>query len=116
MVAAIEHRFGRVSRSPVTYRMPLPTTAAASLLAMPEASLATSVLNRERRLSFESPPSIGMAEAFIRTMKRDYVRVSFCQDAETLMLQLNICGFTQPRIIPTAAHSNSPGIPEQPGC
>jgi putative transposase len=29
-----------------------------------------------------------MAEAFVRTIKRDYVRVSLCPDAKTVMLQL----------------------------
>ena len=30
----------------------------------------------------------GMAEAFVRTIKRDYVRVSPCPDAQTVMHQL----------------------------
>ena len=30
-----------------------------------------------------------MAEAFVRTIKRDYVRVSFCPNAETVMHQLS---------------------------
>ena len=29
-----------------------------------------------------------MAEAFVRTIKRDYVRVNPCPDAETVMRQL----------------------------
>src|SRR5262249_39619103 len=36
----------------------------------------------------ESPQSNGMAEAFVRTIKRDYVRVSPRPDAETVMRQL----------------------------
>jgi len=33
--------------------------------------------------------SNGMAEAFVRTIKRDYVRVSPCPNAETVMHQLS---------------------------
>jgi hypothetical protein len=37
----------------------------------------------------QSPQSNGMAEAFVRTIKRDYVRVSPCPDADTVMHQLS---------------------------
>ena len=43
---------------------------------------------RERTTPLESPQSNGMAEAFVRTIKRDYVRVSPRPDAETVMRQL----------------------------
>lgn len=42
-----------------------------------------------RRTPIESPQSNGMAEAFVRTIKRDYVRVSPCPDAQTVMRQLS---------------------------
>jgi len=35
----------------------------------------------------ESPQSNGMAEAFVRKIKRDYARVSLCPDAQTVMHQ-----------------------------
>ena len=35
-----------------------------------------------------SPQSNGMAEAFVRTLKRDYVRVSPVPDAESVLRQL----------------------------
>ena len=38
----------------------------------------------------ESPQSNGMAEAFVRTLKRDYVRVSPVPDAESVLRQLPI--------------------------
>src|SRR4030095_985196 len=41
-----------------------------------------------RTTPLESPQSNGMAEAFVRTIKRDYVRVSPRPDAETVMRQL----------------------------
>jgi putative transposase len=36
----------------------------------------------------ESPPSNGMAEAFVRTIKRDYVRLSSLPDAQSGLRQL----------------------------
>ena len=36
----------------------------------------------------ESPQSDGMAEAFVRTIKRDYARVSSCPDARSVMAAL----------------------------
>ena len=36
----------------------------------------------------ESPQSNGMAEAFVRTFKRDYVRVGGCPDAQTVLRSL----------------------------
>src|SRR5215472_14135364 len=59
--------------------------AAVTLPARHAASLATSASNRE---PIESPQSNGMAEAFVRTIKRDYVRVSPRPDAKTVMPQL----------------------------
>jgi putative transposase len=44
---------------------------------------------RARLDEIESPESNGMAEAFVRTIKRDYVRVSPCPDAKTVMHQLS---------------------------
>lgn len=35
-----------------------------------------------------SPQSNGMAEAFVKTFKRDYVAVNPTPDAETVMVQL----------------------------
>ena len=67
----------------------------------------------------ESPQSNGMAEAFVRTIKRDYVRVSPCLDASTVMRQLpawiihynevhphKALGYRSPREF-IAAHENS---------
>src|SRR6266566_8890279 len=42
-----------------------------------------------RTTPIESPQSNGMAEAFVRTIKRDYVRVSPCAEADTVMHQLS---------------------------
>jgi transposase InsO family protein len=44
-----------------------------------------------RTTPIESPQSNGMIEAFVRAIKRNYVRVSLRPDAETVMLQLSSC-------------------------
>jgi putative transposase len=41
-----------------------------------------------RTTSVSSPQSNGMAEAFVRTLKRDYVRVNPRPDAQTVIAQL----------------------------
>ena len=50
----------------------------------------------------ESPQSNGMAEAFVRTLKRDYVRVSPVPDAETVLRQLPSWLAHYNRFTPTA--------------
>ena len=42
-----------------------------------------------RTTLIEGPQSNRMAEAFIRTIKREYVRVSQCPDADTVVHQLS---------------------------
>jgi putative transposase len=85
MVAAVEHRFGGVNRLPVTIEW-LSDNGAATLQVIFAASLATSGLNREQHPS-ERPQSNGMAEAFVRTIKRDHVRISPRPNTESVMLQ-----------------------------
>jgi putative transposase len=41
-----------------------------------------------RTTPLESPRANGMAEAFVRTIKRDYARVSSCPDARSVMAAL----------------------------
>jgi putative transposase len=39
----------------------------------------------------QSPPSNGMVEAFVRTLKYDYARVRLCQYAQTVLQLLPAC-------------------------
>ncbi|KQS46326.1 hypothetical protein ASG32_32000 [Methylobacterium sp. Leaf361] len=71
MVAAVEHRFGVCDRTN-------DRIFARELGLIPKTT------------PLESPQSNGMAEAFVRTLKRDYVRVSVLPDAECVLRQLPV--------------------------
>jgi putative transposase len=86
MVAAVEHRFGRVNRLPLTIEWL--SDNGSCYVAADTRSFARDIGLEPRTTPIESPQSNGMAEAFVRTIKRDYVRVSPCPNAETVMLQL----------------------------
>jgi putative transposase len=87
MVAAVEHRFGRVNRLPVTIEWL--SDNGSCYTAGDTRSFARDIGLEPRTTPIESPQSNGMAEAFVRTIKRDYVRVSPRPDAETVMRQLS---------------------------
>ena len=86
MLAAVESRFGRVDRPPEPIEW-------LSDNGSPYVATETRRFAREIGLEpcttpFESPQSNGMAEAFVRTFKRDYVRVSSCPDAPVVLGRL----------------------------
>jgi putative transposase len=86
MVAAVEGRFGRADRLPQPVGW-------LSDNGSPYVGAETRRFAREiglepRATPFESPQSNGMAEAFVRTFKRDYAGVSPRPDAVTVLRQL----------------------------
>ena len=76
MVAAVEHRFGRINRLPVTIEWL--SDNGSCYVADDTRSIARDIGLEPRTTPFESPQSKGMAEAFVRTIKRDCIRVSPC--------------------------------------
>ena len=86
MVAAVEYRFGQVNRLPVTIEWL--SDNGSCYVAGDTRSFARDIGLEPRTTPIESPQSNGVAEAFVRTIKRDYVRVSPRPDAETVMRQL----------------------------
>ena len=86
MVAAVEHRFGLVNRlpSPIEWL----TDNGSCYLARETRRFAREIGLTPRTTPLESPQSNGMAEAFVRTLKRDYVRVSPIPDAQSVLRQL----------------------------
>ena len=94
MVAAVEHRFGQVNRLPQTIEWL--TDNGSGYVSTETRRFAREIGLEPRTTPLESPQSNGMAEAFVRTIKRDYVRVFAAPDAETVM-----------RLLPSwMAHSN----------
>jgi putative transposase len=85
MLVAVEHRFDPVNRLPITIEWL--SDNGSCYLAGETRSFARNIGLDPRTTSIESPQSNGMAEAFV--IKRDYVRVSPCPDADTVMHQLS---------------------------
>jgi putative transposase len=81
MVAAVEHRFGWVNRLP----QPIEWLSdnGSPCVARDTRTFARDVGLLPKTTPRESPQSNGMAEAFVRTCKRDYVSVSERPDALT---------------------------------
>jgi transposase InsO family protein len=86
MVAAIEHRFGSVNCLPVTIEWL--TGNGSCYIAGDTRSFARAIGLEPRVTPIESPQTIGMADTFVRTIKRDYVRINPRPDAQTVMRPL----------------------------
>ena len=86
MVAAVERRFGRVNRLPATIEWL--SDNGSSYIAGDTRRFARDIGLEPRTTPIESPQSNGMAEAFVRTIKRDYVRVSPRPNAQAVLRQL----------------------------
>lgn len=86
MIAAVEARFGQVNRLPHTIEW-LSDNGSCFIAANTKA-LAREIGLEPRTTPVRSPQSNGMAEAFVKTIKRDYVRVSPLPDARTVISQL----------------------------
>lgn len=88
MVTAVEHRFGTVNRLPHTIEWL--TDNGSGYIAYDTRRFARDIGFEPRTTPVESPQSNGMAEAFVRTMKRDYARVSPMPDAAAVVRLLPI--------------------------
>lgn len=83
MVTAVEHRFGLVNRLPKTIEWL--TDNGSCYIAGDTRSFAREIGLEPLNTPVESPQSNGMAEAFVRTFKRDYVRANACPDGLTVI-------------------------------
>ena len=82
MVGAVEYRFGPVNRlpSPIEWL----SDNGSCYIAGDTKQFARDIGLEPLTTPVESPQSNGMAEAFVRTIKRDYARVSSLPNAETV--------------------------------
>jgi putative transposase len=88
MLLAVETRFGDVNRSPETIEWL--TDNGSGYIAEETKRMARELGLEPRTTPVKSPQSNGMAEALVRTIKRDYVRVSLLPDAQTVINSLPI--------------------------
>ena len=86
MIAAVEYRFGKVNQLPETIEWL--SDNGAGYIAAETKRLARDIGLEPRFTPIQSPQSNGMAEAFVRTIKRDYARVAELTDARTVMAML----------------------------
>lgn len=86
IIVAVESRFGKVNRLPQTIEWL--TDNGSCYIAHATKGLASDIGLEPRTTPIQSPQSNGMAEAFVRTMKRDYIRVSPIPDARTVIKSL----------------------------
>ena len=86
MVTAVEYRFGRVNRLPETIEWL--TDNGSCYLARDTRMFGREIGLEPLTTPIKSPQSNGMAEAFVRTIKRDYARVTELPDAKTVMQKL----------------------------
>lgn len=87
MVTAVEHRFGRINKLPQSIEWL--TDNGSGYIAHETRRFAREIGLEPLTTPVESPQSNGMAEAFVRTIKRDYARVSSLPDAETVIRLLS---------------------------
>lgn len=88
IVTAVESRFGQVDRLPGTIEWL--SDNGSGYIAHETKAMARDIGLEPRTTPVQSPQSNGMAEAFVKTMKRDYVRVSPLPDARTVMQSLPV--------------------------
>ena len=86
IVATVEHRYGRVNRVPEPIEWL--SDNGSCYTARDTRAFARDIGLVPRTTPVSSPQSNGMAEAFVRTLKRDYVRVNPRPDARTVIEQL----------------------------
>jgi len=87
MVQSMEYRFGRVDRLPGVIEWL--SDNGLYYLAKDTILFAKTINLKVCSTPYYSPQSNGMAEAFVKTFKRDYVHVHDCPDARTVLGQLH---------------------------
>lgn len=86
VIMAVENRFGRINILPKPIEWL--TDNGSCFIASDTRSLLLDIGMEPRTTPVRSPQSNGMAEAFVKTFKRDYVSVNSIPDAKTVIAQL----------------------------
>jgi putative transposase len=88
MVVAVEQRFGQVNHPPATIEWL--SDNGSCYTATETRKFARDIDSLPLTTPVESPRSNGIAEAFVRTFKRDYVAVNPKPDAATVLKSLPV--------------------------
>lgn len=86
VITAVENRFGRINTLPKPIEWL--TDNGSCFIVKDTKSLLLDIGMEPRSTPIRSPQSNGMAEAFVKTFKRDYVSVNPIPNAETVIAQL----------------------------
>ena len=86
MLSAVEQRFGSDATPPRTIEWV--TDTGSCYTARETRAFARAINMRPLTTPVESPQSNGMAESFVKTIKRDYVAFGDLSNAKTVMAQL----------------------------
>ncbi len=115
IVASVEHRFGLVNKLPETIEWL--TDNGSCYIAHDTKAFAKGIGLEPRTTPVESPQSNGMAEAFVRTFKRDYGRADGAEDVGILVAKiLDLTGsraFPRP-LVDEAVLLANPGLVLEP--
>lgn len=86
VITAVENRFGQVNRLPETIEWLIANGAC--FIAQDTKSMLKHIGMEARTTPVRSSESNGMAEALVKTVKRDYISVNPTPDAKTVMKSL----------------------------
>ena len=112
MVVAVEQRFGQVNRLPATIEWL--SDNGSCYTATETRKFARDIGLLPLTTPVESPQSNGMAEAFVRTFKRDYVAVNPKPDAATVLKSLPVWFKHYNELHPTARSGIVPRASSSP--
>jgi putative transposase len=87
MIESVERRFGLVNQVPIPIEWL--SDNGSPYTARETRRMARDIGLRPCTTPIESPQSNGMAEAFVKTLKRDYAQVNPCPDAASVLRQLD---------------------------
>jgi len=101
MVKTLLERFGEVPELP--HPAEWLSDNGSGYIARETRSFATDIGMLPRRTPYRSPQSNGMAESFVKTFKRDYVRLNPTPDAQSVLSQLHAWFSDYNRVHPHSA-------------
>ena len=88
LIEAVEKRFGAVEAIPEDHQLEFLTDNGGAYISHDTRRIARSLGLKPVNTPVCSPQSNGMAESFVKTLKRDYAKLAERPDSQTVMAQL----------------------------